>query len=269
MLPLYRQNTQPIIKGVIENNSDIVSTKANPVTSTPNVEPEPETQPEPAAVKPEPKSRPKPMVQPNPKAQPKPQPRTQPQPKVARAQPKARTPKPKTNRIPKSNPTAGNTNAKTPSTGEKKAPPMVVGEVEKAKPPIAKPKTAPAKPAVKKKPPSEFGSIAGVVTLDGKPLRNAKVEFIPTDKKGQRVSVKTNSDGRYVISKNTEADGVKSAGIKAGKYKVSITTFIESPDENVIDFLEEVPAKYNSKTELTVTVTREINNAYYIQLDTN
>ena len=279
MLPLYRQNTQPVIKGVIENDSDIVSTKANPVTSTPNVEPEPETQPEPAAVKPEPKSRPKPMVQPNPKVQPKPQPRTQPQPKVARAQPKARTPKPKTNRIPKSNPTAGNTKANTPSTGEKKAPPMVVGEVEKAKPttpkapiaqpPVAKPKTAPAKPVVKKKPPSEFGSIAGVVTLDGKPLRNAKVEFIPTDKKGQRVSVKTNSDGRYIISKNTETDGVKSAGIKAGKYKVSITTYSESPDENVIDFLEEVPAKYNLKTELTVTVTREINNAYDIQLDTN
>ena len=97
--------------------------------------------------------------------------------------------------------------------------------------------------------------------LDGKPLSNAKIEFIPTDNKGQRVSAQTNARGDYLITQ-----GTKTPGIKAGKYKVSVTTVLESPDENVIDLLEEVPAKYNSKTTLNVTVVRGIKNSYNITL---
>ena len=129
--------------------------------------------------------------------------------------------------------------------------------------PKVTPPAEPEKPVVKKKTPSEFGSIAGTVTLDGKLLKNVNVEFVPKGEKGVRASAKTNSQGRYVISSDS-----KTTGIKAGRYKVSITTYVESPDEDVIDFLEEVPAKYNSKTVLSVTVKREIKNAYDIKLNT-
>ncbi|MFK7766285.1 MAG: hypothetical protein AB8B55_03505 [Mariniblastus sp.] len=136
-------------------------------------------------------------------------------------------------------------------------------ENQTAKAPTETKPVEPKKPVVKKKP-NEFGGIAGTVRLDGKILRNANVEFIPTDKKGVRVTAKTDINGRYVIASDS-----KTTGIKAGTYKVSITTYVESPNEDVIDFLEEVPSRYNSKTQLTVTVAREIQNAYDITLSSN
>jgi hypothetical protein len=57
---------------------------------------------------------------------------------------------------------------------------------------------------------ARFASMAGQVTLDGKPLKDAEVQFIPDPKQdvqGPPISAYTDEDGRFTIVA-TEATGV-------------------------------------------------------------
>jgi hypothetical protein len=123
---------------------------------------------------------------------------------------------------------------------------------------------ASAKPAPK--PVSALASASGVVTLDGEALKDAKVELIPVNaQEGPRVSVRTDGSGKFRI----DSDVAKQAGVKPGQYKVSVTTFVESPDEDVIDLLEMVPAKYNSKTTLVISISATGPNVFNFELVSN
>ena len=116
--------------------------------------------------------------------------------------------------------------------------------------------------------PDEVGrkNITGTVTLDGVPLEKGTIEFAPVDTKapanasvvGGNVSIK---EGKYELKRDM--------GLYAGTYKVRIThsIFVEiktgKPLEDPLLFDEDpyaykaeslIPEKYNTKTELEITV---------------
>jgi hypothetical protein len=67
-------------------------------------------------------------------------------------------------------------------------------------------------------------SITGVVTLDGQPLPDAEVEFIPFDRSQGLGSdlVRTDSAGRFEIKPHP-----RKAGLKPGKYSVMVSKWID------------------------------------------
>jgi len=66
--------------------------------------------------------------------------------------------------------------------------------------------------------------VAGVVTLDGKPLANASVQFLPVGA-GRDATATTNAAGEFVMSTIDPRDGVF-----PGKYKVLITPLPAAPE---------------------------------------
>lgn len=103
-----------------------------------------------------------------------------------------------------------------------------------------------------------FAPAFGTVKLDGKPLENAEVLF-ETDQ--GRSSARTDCYGKYHAEYSRTLHGVGK-----GKARVRISTKVIFPDENLADYQydtktgehkkpELVPPKYNTKSELTVTIT--------------
>lgn len=113
---------------------------------------------------------------------------------------------------------------------------------------------------------SAFGSIRGRVILDGEILGDARVEFIPVEPNGKRMVARTNRLGQYSInSKNTRSG----QGIASGEYLVSITTTKETPDLDIIDLLEIVPKKYNTKTTLKASIKPKTTTSLDLKLETD
>ena len=96
--------------------------------------------------------------------------------------------------------------------------------------------------------------VEGTVTLDGEPVADAMVEFIPLTAEGSpSYSInKTDQNGRFEMGYNAER-----AGVLPGKYKVSISTFDQIMNENgsMTDIPERIPEKYNLDTELEHDIT--------------
>jgi hypothetical protein len=116
-----------------------------------------------------------------------------------------------------------------------------------------------------------MGQVTGTVTLDGKPMPNRMVVFVPKAG-GQTSTATTNSEGRY------ELIGASTKGALIGLHTVSITSVREaaaaavdmsqmpsdSPQyaaqgdpaayKKVAEFKEVIPARYNTKTELVEEV---------------
>ncbi len=99
-------------------------------------------------------------------------------------------------------------------------------------------------------------NVSGVVTLDGQPLSNAKVELIPLSEAGRIASGRTKSDGSYKLTTSKTVSGVLPA-----EYRVKITTSMSTgtSDADIKVTPEKVPAKFNKKTELTRTVKEGSN----------
>jgi len=98
----------------------------------------------------------------------------------------------------------------------------------------------------------DLGSVTGTVTLDGKPLPNATVEFTPTGGEGGRPAVAvTDDDGEYELEYTPG-----NYGATPGSYQVVITTATTTTDAegNDVDVPEKLPAKYNANTELKAEV---------------
>lgn len=115
-----------------------------------------------------------------------------------------------------------------------------------------------------------LGKVTGKVTLDGKPVANAIVSFVPED--GRRASsATTNADGIYNLAY------ISQEGAVIGKHKVSVTSTPEATTQTMEDIpsddpryaemmqsrqsdyntgkvKEKIPASYNSKTELVYEV---------------
>ena len=98
---------------------------------------------------------------------------------------------------------------------------------------------------------SDMGAVSGVVTLDGKPLQDAFLEFIPTGPTGSTSNGRTNESGEYELMFTRDQ-----AGAWLGPHRVRITTRDVKADENgrEIWLPEKLPDRYHKKTELTCDV---------------
>jgi hypothetical protein len=103
------------------------------------------------------------------------------------------------------------------------------------------------------------GTVAGTVTLDGSPLANGLIRFIPTD-------------GRTASADATVVDGEFTAKVPVGEKRVSISApkvvgkrkMYETPDSPTIDVVEELlPERYNVRSELSITVQAGSQGAEY------
>lgn len=95
----------------------------------------------------------------------------------------------------------------------------------------------------------DANSVTGQVTLDGNPLPDALVTFIP-ETKGARIALATTDEnGSYRLKSSRNISDVT-----PGSYKVEITTGTLIPDGEGVTS-EIVPPRFNKKTELS----REIN----------
>jgi len=97
---------------------------------------------------------------------------------------------------------------------------------------------------------SDLAKVTGQVKLDGQPLAGAQVQFVPLGGKGVVSLGRTDDQGRYEQSASRSADGAA-----VGVNQVKITTY-ESEDNGgkLSPVPERVPTKYNTTTELTITV---------------
>ena len=96
-----------------------------------------------------------------------------------------------------------------------------------------------------------LGRVQGKVTLNGKPLAEAEVNFQPTAEGTAPSAGTTDADGRYELMYTFDTKGAV-----PGEHVVTITTGGTFLDDQGIEFEREesVPAKYNTETELRETV---------------
>ncbi|TWT31597.1 carboxypeptidase-like regulatory domain-containing protein [Blastopirellula retiformator] len=105
----------------------------------------------------------------------------------------------------------------------------------------------------------EYKPVTGTVTLDGQPLANAQVSFVPFEA-GSSGAGFTDQDGVYRLYY-----AARRPGAKMGENKVFITK--EKPltskrgefSRMSESDLELLPARYNRRTELTANVTDQTN----------
>ncbi|QDV74799.1 carboxypeptidase-like regulatory domain-containing protein [Botrimarina mediterranea] len=107
-----------------------------------------------------------------------------------------------------------------------------------------------------------MADVSGVVTLDGEPLSNARVQFQP-QRSGESIVVgptsfgTTDSTGRYSLSTRKHGKGAV-----VGTHRVSVSTFdqrlVDPQNSDRVETLEEerVPARYRAPTELVFDVPR-------------
>lgn len=90
-----------------------------------------------------------------------------------------------------------------------------------------------------------LGKVSGTVKLDGKPLENAQVEFVPAN---DNVSIgMTDSSGYYTLDYNAT-----NKGAVVGEHTVKVTTKLGAALGK--DATEKVPAQYNTRSELKASV---------------
>jgi hypothetical protein len=99
--------------------------------------------------------------------------------------------------------------------------------------------------------------VSGRVTLDGKALANATVQFVPVAAAGDRgpqpssVGI-TDEAGRYSLMLD---NGSKKTGAVVGKHKVMITLGARpTTSDTKPTFQKQLPAQFNRKTELECEV---------------
>lgn len=90
----------------------------------------------------------------------------------------------------------------------------------------------------------DLGKVTGVVTLDGQPLSGAQVQFAPPT--GRPSTGETDASGSYNLRFTADEPGAI-----VGSHTVRINTAVDGRDD---PSTERVPARYNSKTELTAQV---------------
>jgi hypothetical protein len=97
----------------------------------------------------------------------------------------------------------------------------------------------------------EIARVEGTVKMDGKPLEDAAVVFIPEN--GRPAGSRTDKDGHYVLNFSEGR-----AGAIPGKSSVRITTAREASEtadgKPIPAAAETIPMKYNTQSELVFTV---------------
>ena len=102
-------------------------------------------------------------------------------------------------------------------------------------------------------------SVSGKVTLDGAPLDDATITFVPTAGGQRQAAWTTVKGGQYSIAAKD--------GLGTGQFRVEIralrpTGEKANPNEpTMVPAKEALPSKYNSKSELTVEIKPGTNTA--------
>lgn len=111
--------------------------------------------------------------------------------------------------------------------------------------------------------PSNIGQVTGRVTLDGKPLPVAMLEFQPAT--GAPSYAETDRDGNYVAMYRVDQQGAL-----VGEHTVRITTAGEVTNEqgDTVNVREQVPPWYNMHSQLKIQVERG-HNAHDFELSTS
>lgn len=93
-------------------------------------------------------------------------------------------------------------------------------------------------------------TVTGEVLVDGKPLKEGIIRFVPADGKSQTADAPI-ADGKYSAK---VPPGDKKVEISAPKV-VGKKKMYDTPDSPVVDeIVELLPARYNTNTELTMKV---------------
>jgi hypothetical protein len=102
---------------------------------------------------------------------------------------------------------------------------------------------------------SNLGQVQGTVTLDDRPLANAQVEFEPTGGDGARSAYGgvTDATGHYELFGSGDTKGAE-----PGEYTVHITIEGTDDDEGGQP-APNIPARYNTQSELKATVKAGLN----------
>ena len=99
--------------------------------------------------------------------------------------------------------------------------------------------------------------VSGRVTLDGKPLANATIQFVPVAESDEKPLPSssigtTDADGSYSLVLNTNGN---TKGAVVGKHKVIITLGAQGGAEGTKPvYHKQLPERYNRKTELECDV---------------
>lgn len=103
-----------------------------------------------------------------------------------------------------------------------------------------------------------LGRVTGRITLDGQPLENAIVKFVPTVEGGSTSFGRTDSNGEYSMEFSRSQ-----VGASLGVNEVVISTADQMADDNdqIVNVRERVPARYNANSQLTFDVQPGKNTA--------
>jgi hypothetical protein len=95
-----------------------------------------------------------------------------------------------------------------------------------------------------------LGRVTGTITMDGKPVAEAAVAFIPEGGAAGTAVGRTDAEGKYELYYSR---GNK--GAKIGEHTVTVNTYRETGDEDSRKIEKEtIPARYNANSELKATV---------------
>jgi predicted phage tail protein len=104
-------------------------------------------------------------------------------------------------------------------------------------------------------------SVSGQVTLDGSPLDDATISFIPTAAGQRQAAWATIENGHYTIP--------ASNGLGTGQFRVEIRALraigqqANPNDPTLVNAKEAVPSRYNSKSELVADIKPRANTASF------
>jgi hypothetical protein len=96
------------------------------------------------------------------------------------------------------------------------------------------------------------GTVSGAVKLDGEPLKRGIIRFVPVDGKSQTADAGI-ADGKFTATVPLGEMAVEITAPKVvGKHKA-----YDTPDSPVVeDVVELLPARYNVRSELRMTVQK-------------
>lgn len=103
------------------------------------------------------------------------------------------------------------------------------------------------------------GTVNGDVSLDGAPLADGVVRFVPVDGKSQTASIPV-KDGKFTLDVPIGVVRVEFSSPRViGKRKA-----YDTPDSPVIEeTVERIPARFNSSSELKMTVQKGVQEGTF------
>src|SRR5262249_36479665 len=120
--------------------------------------------------------------------------------------------------------------------------------------------------------PFKVAPVSGKVTLDGRPLADADVYFQPMGagqlNPGPGSFAKTNERGEFTL--RLQFDGPPRQGAVVGKHRVTISKPLgprpAPPDDKPYEFKNQVPAKYNTQSNLEFEVPAKGSDTAHFEL---